>query len=80
MNMTPITHSRCLKCNGTLKPQENNRYKCEYCGQEWFNNEIEQYKKIVDALTEHDQQMLANARKMLYDALVAKYVSKRVDR
>ena len=66
----------CETCGGTLKKVDDNLYKCESCGNEYSVEKVEKYvEKLKTLFDEAKLEMVANARKNLYAAVTAKYIS-----
>ena len=66
----------CKNCGGNLVQLDDRRFKCEYCGGvftcESVEKHIEELHRLFD---ESKREAIANARKNLYDAVNAEYIS-----
>ncbi len=64
----------CPNCGGDLV-EKNGVYICSYCGSELREKTLSDQEALLAALGEVKQEMLSNARRMLYDAVHAEDVS-----
>ena len=73
--MKLIQH-RCQGCGGELHLVEDNRLKCDYCGNEYNVKAAEkntaEFREFFD---EAKQEIICNLRRDLYDAVNAEYIS-----
>ena len=67
---------RCHGCGGDLHSVGGNRYKCDYCGNEYeeqvAQNNTQTMREMFD---DAKQEIVCNLRRNLYDAVNAEYVS-----
>ena len=66
----------CKNCGGNLVELENGRFKCEYCGSVFTCESVEKHMEELHRLfDEAKREAISNARKNLYDAVNAEYIS-----
>ena len=67
----------CETCGGTLEKVDDTHYACESCGNVYSIEKVENYAdKLNKILDKTKLEMISNARKNLYAAVSAKYISK----
>ena len=65
----------CPTCGGTLQKQDD-KYVCDFCQGEYSTEKIENYAdKITKLFDEAKIELISNARKNLYKAVTAQYIS-----
>lgn len=66
----------CKNCGGNLVELDGGRFKCEYCGSVFTCESVEKHMEELHRLfDESKREAIANARKNLYDAVNAEYIS-----
>ena len=66
----------CENCGGSLNQTDNGHYTCEYCGVVYSVEKVENYLEKVNSLFDDMKlELISNARKNLYNAVTAQYIS-----
>lgn len=66
----------CRNCGGDLVKNEEGQYKCRYCGSVYTEESVVKHVDALRALFDEIKlEAVANARKNLYDAVNAEYIS-----
>ena len=71
-----IHRNLCETCGGTLERIDETHYVCECCGNMYSAERVEEYVcKMKERLDDAKLEMISTARKNLYNAVTAKYIS-----
>ncbi len=71
-----LTEHRCHRCGGELREQSDTRWKCPYCGSVYDDTTAAKHTADMhEMFDEAKRELINNARRNLYDATVAKYIS-----
>ncbi len=71
-----LTEHRCPRCGGELTQQSDTRWKCPYCGCTYDDETAaKNTASLHEALDEVKRELVNNARRNLYDAITAEYIS-----
>ena len=66
----------CENCGGSLNQTDSGHYACEYCGVVYSVERVENYLEKVNSLFDDMKlELISNARKNLYNAVTAQYIS-----
>ena len=66
----------CHNCGGNLAQTDDGQFKCQYCGSIFSCESVEKHLEELHRLfDESKREAISNARKNLYDAVSAKYIS-----
>ena len=66
----------CQNCGGNLAELSDGKFKCEYCGSIFTSESVEKHMEELHRLfDETKREAISNARKNLYDAVSAEYIS-----
>ena len=66
----------CKNCGGDLLPIDQDKYKCRYCGSVYEKETATNYaNEMRDLFDEAKLEAISNARRNLYDAVNAEYIS-----
>ena len=66
----------CKNCGGDLRQTEDGKYKCNFCGSIFEEQKVKDYAEEMHRLfDEFKLEAISNARKNLYEAVNAEYIS-----
>ena len=67
---------RCKRCGGGLERKSGSMWKCQYCGNTYDDESAAKHMKTLKELFDEEKQnIIANLRRNLYDAVSAEYIS-----
>ena len=76
--MKEFYRQACRNCGGDLIPLNEKVYECRYCGCHYDFEEVEKHVDSIRRLFDSIKlDAISNARKNLYDAVNAEYISSR---
>ena len=74
-----IRQQACQVCGGDLTQINDTQWRCKYCGNVYEKDVVESSMNIIHQLVDEMKlEAIANARKNLYDAVTAEYISSKL--